>query len=88
MLGNIVDGRTDRFCTECDAVFEPSAHDNAIQAEGTPRFDYDAATEHDGYFIVVDQLDTTVREAILRAETGWPCPVTVFLYDKGSGPLG
>lgn len=87
MLGNIVDHRTDRSCPECDAVFEPSAHDNARRADGT-YFDLDEASDHPDYFHAVDMLNTTVRSAVLRAEREWPFPVTVFIYDKGARPLG
>ena len=69
-------------------VFEPSAHDNAEGPDGTPYFDYDEAASHATYFHVLDQVDTTVREAVLRAETDWPFAVTAYLYDKGARPLG
>lgn len=87
MLGNIIDHRTDRSSPECDAVFEPSAHDNAKRPNGAPWFDYDEAAEHPDYFHVLDQIDTTVRDAVRRAETAWPFAVTVFIYDKGRRPL-
>ncbi len=88
MLGNIVDGRTDRSIPECDVVFEPSAHDNAKRADGSYWFDYDVASSDPAYFHVLDQCDTTLRDAILRAEREWAFPVTVYLYDKGKRPLG
>jgi hypothetical protein len=88
MLGNIVDHRTDSLCPECDAVFEPSAHDNTIRPDGQPWFHLDEATSSPAYFTVESSYDTTVREAVLRAETEWPFPVTVFIYDQGSRPLG
>jgi hypothetical protein len=88
MLGNIWDRRTDPHLPAVDAVFEPSAHDNAKRPDGSEYFPYEDATDDPTYFIVLDQLDTTVRDACLRAETDWPFPVTVYLYDAGSRPLG
>jgi hypothetical protein len=88
MIGNIIDHRTNRSTPECDVVFEPSAHDNAKRQDGRPWFDYDVAASDPGYFHVLDSTGNTVREAILRAETDWPFAVTVYLYDKGSLPLG
>lgn len=88
MLGNIFDNRTDRSCPECDAVFEPSAHDNAKRPDGSEYFSYNEATSSAGYFYAVDLLDTTVRDAVLHAEIAWAFPVTVFVYDKGRRPLG
>ncbi|MFH1341899.1 MAG: hypothetical protein ABIL01_11955 [Pseudomonadota bacterium] len=88
MLGNIVDHRTNRTTPLCDAVFEPSAHDQARDARGAELFSYDEATADARYFYVSELPSTTVREAILHAEATWPFAVTVFLYDRGSRPLG
>jgi hypothetical protein len=88
MLGNIVDHRTDRSSPLCDAVFEPSAHDQAKDARGVEFFSYDEATSDPRYFYVSELPSTTVRDAILHAETNWPFAVTVFLHDPGSRPLG
>lgn len=88
MLGNIVDHRTDRTTPLGDAVFEPSAHDQAKDARGVEFFSYDEATADPRYFYVSELPSTTVRDAVLHAETTWPFAVTVFLYDRGSGPLG
>ena len=88
MLGNIIDHRTDRSTPECDAVFEPSAHDNARRPDGHPWFVLEEAEADPAYFHVLDSVDTTVREALLRAERDWPFAVTVYLYDKGARPLG
>ena len=88
MLGNIIDHRTDRSTPECDAAFEPSAHDNAKRPDGHPWFALEEAEADPGYFHVLDSVDTTVREAMLKAETDWPFAVTVYLYDKGARPLG
>lgn len=88
MLGNIIDHRTDHTSPECDAVFEPSAHDNARRPDGRPWFALEEAEADPAYFHVLDSVDTTVREAMLRAERDWPFAVTVYLYDKGARPLG
>jgi hypothetical protein len=88
MLGNIEDKRTDSTNPDVDAVFEPSIHDNARRADGTDVFDWDQATKDPAYFHATSQEDTTVREAVMRAEQAWPFPVTVYLWDKGSRPLG
>lgn len=88
MLGNVIDGRTDPTNPNVDAAFEPSIHDDGRRADGVHHFDYDEAASSRNYFIVTDLLDTTVRTAVLYAETQWAFPVTVFLYDQGSRPLG
>ena len=88
MIGNIVDGRSSNEVPECDVVFEPSAHENAQRPDGSAYFGYDTATTDPGYFYAKAMNDTTVREALLRAESEWRFPVTVYLYDKGSRPLG
>ena len=88
MLGNIIDQRTDRYSPLCDAVFEPSAHDQAKDVHGAEFFSCDEATGDARYFYVSELPSTTVRLAILHAETNWPFAVTVFLHDPGSRPLG
>lgn len=88
MLGNIVDHRTNRTAPLCDAVFEPSAHDQARDARGVEFFSYDEATADPRYFYVSELPSTSVREAILHAEITWPFAVTIFLYDRRSQPLG
>ena len=88
MLGNIIDGRTDKSSPEVDAVFEPSAHDNAKRENGSYVFDLDEAMDDPGYFHVTQSYDTTIRDAVLRAETEWRFAVTLYLYDRGSRPLG
>jgi hypothetical protein len=87
LLGNIIDKRTDRFSPDVDAVFEPSAHDNAKRADGPEVFSLDVQS-HPDYFHVTSAEETTLRDAVLRAENDWPFPVTVYLYDRGSRPLG
>lgn len=88
MLGNVIDGRTDPTNPNVDAAFEPSFHDDGRRADGTHHFSYDEAVNSPDYFIVRDMLDTTVRTAVLYAEMRWSFPVTVYLYDQGSRPLG
>ena len=88
MIGNIVDGRSNNAIPECDVVFEPSAHENAQRPDGSVYFGYDIAIEDSEHFYAKAMNDTTVREALLRAESEWTFPVTVYLYDKGSRPLG
>lgn len=88
MLGNIVDHRTDCTCPTIDAVFEPSAHDSAQRHDGTLYFDIAELGRASNAFHVLDAYDTTVREAVLRAEQDWTFAVTVFLYDQGSRPIG
>jgi hypothetical protein len=88
MLGNIIDGRTDRTNPHVDAAFEPSYHDDGRRADGVYHFDYNEVINSPERFIVTDLLDTTVRAAVLHAEAQWPFNVTVYLYDRGSRPLG
>lgn len=88
MLGNIIDHRTNRSSPQCDAVFEPSAHDNARRADGQPWFSLEEAESDPDYFHALDMRDTTVRDAVLHAEHAWSFVVTVYLYDRGSRPLG
>lgn len=88
MLGNVIDHRTDPACPEVDAVFEPSFHDAAERPDGTPYFDPDEPHRHANGFHVTEAYDTTVREAVLQAESRWGFPVTVYLYDRGARPLG
>lgn len=88
MLGNIIDHRANRSTPECDAVFEPSAHDNARRSNGQPWYRLEEAERDPDYFHVLDMRDTTVRDAALHAEYTWSFAVTVYLYDRGSQPLG
>lgn len=87
MLGNMLDHRSDRLNPNVDVVFEPSAHDDQGRI-GTRFFDWDEAARSSAYFLARWQYQTTVRDAVLRAERDWPFPITVFLYDSGSAPAG
>ncbi len=74
MLGNIVDKRSDRFSPDVDAVFEPSAHDNAVREDGSYVFDPSQAERDPSYFYVVATYDTTIRDAIMKAKRSGPFP--------------
>ena len=85
MLGQITDHRPDPRAEDCDAVFEPSIHDDPhVGGE----WSYEAVTAHADYFHVTALYETTVTHAIRHAETAWPFPVNIYLYPKGSAPLG
>lgn len=88
MLGNIVDHRTDPTCPEVNAVYEPSAHDNAKRLDGTEYFSLDGTIANPAYFYAEVEIGTTVRQAVMRAEAAWPFPVTVYIYDRNSSPMG
>lgn len=79
-LGNIIDRRKNTYDVEVDAVFEPSWHDNScVNATEFLQQEEDWS---------IDNMDsTTVEEAIMHCDT-WDLPVTVYLYDKGSDPMG
>lgn len=85
MLGRITDHRPNRSPNECDAIFEPSIHDDPHVAGD---WTYEAVTAHADYFHVTAIYRTSVAEAIRHAETAWPFPVDIFLYPAGSAPLG
>lgn len=85
ILGKINDHRADQIGLECDAVFEPSIHDNPHVAGD---WTYEAVTTHSAYFHVTAIYQTTVAEAVRHAEAAWPFPVNIYLYPAGSGPLG
>jgi len=87
MLGNILDHRSDRLNPTIDVVFEPSVHDDQGRA-GRRFFDWNETADNPAYFSVTWEYQTTVRDAVLRAERDWPFPVTIFLYDAGSAPAG
>lgn len=87
MLGNILDHRSDRLNPNVDAVFEPSVHDDQGPT-GERFFDWSETADSPAYFAVTWQYGLTIRETVLRAERGWPFPVTVHLYDPGSAPAG
>jgi hypothetical protein len=78
MIANIIDHRTDKYNSLCDAVLEPSWHDNATSPTGT-QFPVDETFQVD----YLDRVD--VGSAIWYANNKWPdVPTTLFLYDYGS----
>ena len=74
-VSNIVDRRTNTYDVKCDAVFEPSWHDNSI--EGSTKFDRD-----DKMPPYREKLNTTIFEA-MKYGTRLDGPFTVYLYDVG-----
>lgn len=85
MLGTITDHRFNQAVEDCDAVFEPSIHDDPHIGGD---WSYEAVTAHADYFHVTALHDTTLAQAIRHAETAWPFPVNIYLYPKSSAPLG
>lgn len=73
MINNIVDHRTNKYNVHCDAIFEPSCHDNSIK--GATQFTWGTQT-----FTYEELLNTTIVRAIEHAQK-FGCPVTMFLYD-------
>lgn len=80
MLWNIIDNRKRRYrWREVNAIVEAIEHDNSCK-------DADQASESDPA-ITVDYAAleaVSVSEAVKWAESQ-PCPVTLYLYDLGSG---
>lgn len=77
MITNIIDKRTNPYNILCDAVYEPSCHDNpaAERTKGTifpPNQDFS-----------YDELERTSITAALRyGNEKWPStPTTLYLYD-------
>lgn len=85
MLDRLIDHRPDPSAHDCDAVFEPSIHDDP---HVTGAWSYEAVTSHADYFHVTALYGILVEEAIRHAETAWPFPVNVYLYSAGSAPIG
>lgn len=78
MICNIIDKRTRPYrWREVNAIIEATSHDNAcMDADQQPPTDDD---------LTYDQReDVTLAEAIAWANEQ-PCPVTLYLYDKGAG---
>lgn len=85
MLGRVIDHRADASAQECDAVFEPSVHDDP---DVTGVWTYEVVTGHAAYFHVTALYGVTVLDAVQHATVTWPFPVTVYLYPAGSAPIG
>ncbi len=79
-VGNIVDRRDNQYTVEVDAVFEPCWHDNSC-VEATEFLQISDS------FDIDHMNDTTIENAIKHCDT-WDLPVTIYLYDKGSEPMG
>ena len=80
MLWNIIDKRTLSYrWREVNAIVEATEHDNSCK-------DADQAPESDPMVTVdYEALEAvSVSEAVRWAESQ-PCPVTLYLYDLGSG---
>jgi hypothetical protein len=79
---NIVDHRTNKYNVEVDAVFEPAWHDNSIK--GSTKFN----KTKDKDFFIEGTNKTTVEDAIDYINQRFKkIPVTMYLYDSGSGPI-
>lgn len=78
MIANIIDRRTDKYNVVCDAVFEPSWHDNYASLSGT-------LFPEDDTFMVDFLTEVDITSAIWYAENKWPkVPTTMYLYDEGT----
>lgn len=73
-ISNIVDRRTNIYDVKCDAIYEPSCHDNSI--EDATQFDCTEELQYE------EKLGTTVYSALRYADR-WKGCITVFLYDVG-----
>lgn len=76
MIANVIDRRSNKYDVRCDAIFEPSQHDNSVK--GATQFTWGSET-----FTVEEMWQTTIAQAIERGQV-WDCPVTVYLYDPGT----
>ena len=80
MLWNIIDKRTHPYrWREVNAIVEAVEHDNSCaDADQAPQSDPLLTVDYDALEAV------SVREAVAWAN-GQRCPVTLYLYDLGSG---
>ena len=76
MIANIVDRHTNSYDVRCDAIYEPSQHNNNVK--GATQFTWGSEV-----FSIEEMIETTVVLAIERGQL-WDCPVTLYLYDPGS----
>ena len=81
-VANIQDFRTCPLNVNVDAVYEPCFHDN--EGEGATQFEDGPGPDE---FTIDELYDTTVALAIAYANK-FTIPVTLYLYDKGSRPVG
>lgn len=80
MLWNIIDNRTRPYrWREVNAIVEATEHDNSCKdADLAPESDPNLTVDYKALEAV------SVAEAVQWAES-MPCPVTLYLYDLGSG---
>jgi hypothetical protein len=78
MIRNIIDSRKSRYrWVRINAIIEPTWHDNDCK-------DSDQAEKDDDAAIYEQRLGVSLAEAVEWANAK-PYPVTLFLYDEGSG---
>jgi len=82
-IGNIIDRRENSYIVDCDAVFEPSWHDNSH--ENSTKFKN--TDDLEDLFQVYHLYNTTVEQAINYVGST-DTPMTIYLYDKDSKPCG
>lgn len=80
MLCNIIDRRTRPYrWRQVNAIVEATEHDNScVDSDQAPESDPASTVDYEALEAV------SVSEAVKWAE-GQPCPVTLYLYDLGSG---
>ena len=80
-VGNIIDRRKEsQYNVYVDVVFEPSWHDNSC--ENATAFE-----QLENTFDIDGMNDITIEDAVKKCDD-WDLPVTLYLYDKGSDPMG
>ncbi|HIV76294.1 MAG TPA: hypothetical protein H9899_02095 [Candidatus Sphingomonas excrementigallinarum] len=78
MICNIIDRRTRPYrWREVNAIIEATSHDNACE-------DADQQRSTDDDLTYDERENVTVAEAIAWGNEEM-CPVTLYLYDKGTG---
>jgi hypothetical protein len=78
MIWNIIDSRKSRYrWKRINAIIEPTWHDNHCKDSDQAEKDHDAA-------IYEQRVGVSLAEAVEWADAK-PYPVTLFLYDEGSG---
>jgi hypothetical protein len=80
-IENFVDYRKNKYDIKVDVVFEPSWQDNSIS--GSTKFGKSKGDE----FSCDHLYNTTISEAIKFAKK-WKCPITMYVYDLKSYPVG
>jgi hypothetical protein len=78
MIWNIIDSRRSPYrWKRIDAIIEPTSHDNSCEDSDQAETDHNAA-------VYEQRVGVPLAEAIEWANAK-PYPVTLFLYDEGSG---